>query len=130
MPEILRARPRRRLVASIVAVAVSAAACGSDATEPNEATGAATAQDSESASTVAAPADGGPADDESADGSEAGRSDEGASADDDSADDDAPVENFFPDLEVVDIADGSTLNLADELGGGDRPVLLWFWAPH
>ena len=38
--------------------------------------------------------------------------------------------NLFPDLDVTLIADGSTINLADELGGGDRPVLLWFWAPH
>ncbi len=47
-----------------------------------------------------------------------------------SAADTEPVENLFPDLEVVDLADGETINLAAELGGGDRPVLLWFWAPH
>lgn len=38
--------------------------------------------------------------------------------------------NVFPDLNVVRIADRGTVNLADELGGGDLPVLLWFWAPH
>ena len=43
----------------------------------------------------------------------------------------APVENHrFPDLNTVNIVDGATLNLAEELAGGDTPVLLWFWAPH
>jgi hypothetical protein len=39
-------------------------------------------------------------------------------------------DHAFPDLDTVDIADGSTVNLADRLAGGDTPVLLWFWAPH
>jgi hypothetical protein len=38
--------------------------------------------------------------------------------------------HFFPNLDTVDIVDGSTINLADQLSGGDTPVLLWFWAPH
>ena len=42
----------------------------------------------------------------------------------------AVAENLFPDIEVLSIADGSSVNLATELGGGDLPVLLWFWAPH
>ncbi len=40
------------------------------------------------------------------------------------------TEHFFPDLNTVNIADGTTLNLAEELAGGDTPVLLWFFAPH
>lgn len=32
-------------------------------------------------------------------------------------------------LEVVDVATGETTTLADRVDG-DRPVLLWFWAPH
>lgn len=43
----------------------------------------------------------------------------------------APVgEHFFPNLTTVDIATGSTINLSEELAGGDTPVLLWFFAPH
>lgn len=43
----------------------------------------------------------------------------------------APViSHVFPNLETVNIVDGQPLNLADELAGGDTPVLLWFWAPH
>lgn len=40
------------------------------------------------------------------------------------------VEHLFPDTDVIDIQTGQTLNLAAELAGGDRPILLWFWAPH
>ena len=36
----------------------------------------------------------------------------------------------FPDLDTVTISDGATVNLADELAGGDTPILLWFFAPH
>ena len=44
----------------------------------------------------------------------------------------APVaDHNFPDLNTVNVADGSTVNLAaQELAGGDTPVLLWFYAPH
>ncbi len=38
--------------------------------------------------------------------------------------------NLFPDLDVVSVATGESLNLKAELSGGDLPVLLWFWAPH
>lgn len=38
--------------------------------------------------------------------------------------------NVFPDLDVVSVATGETVNLKAELSGGDLPVLLWFWAPH
>jgi len=41
-----------------------------------------------------------------------------------------PVEANFPMVEVLNVADGSTVQLADELAGGDKPILLWFWAPH
>lgn len=39
-------------------------------------------------------------------------------------------DNLFPDVDVQLVADGSTVNLKEELQGGDLPVLLWFWAPH
>ena len=38
--------------------------------------------------------------------------------------------NLLPSVDVVDVATGDTFNLADQLGGGDTPILLWFWAPH
>jgi hypothetical protein len=40
-----------------------------------------------------------------------------------------PVENFFPDVDVIEIATGETVNM-QSLVAIDRPVLLWFWAPH
>jgi len=33
------------------------------------------------------------------------------------------------DFEVLNVVDGSITTLRDEVDG-DRPVLLWFWAPH
>ncbi|MDE0607187.1 MAG: hypothetical protein OXH78_08535 [Acidimicrobiaceae bacterium] len=36
-------------------------------------------------------------------------------------------------IEVLNVADGSVASLAAPMNGvvdGDRPVLLWFWAPH
>ncbi len=38
--------------------------------------------------------------------------------------------NLFPDIDVVSVATGESLNLKVELSGGELPVLLWFWAPH
>ncbi|NNF53877.1 MAG: hypothetical protein HKN03_05475 [Acidimicrobiales bacterium] len=38
--------------------------------------------------------------------------------------------NLFPDLDVLSVATGESLNLRSELSGGELPVLLWFWAPH
>ncbi|MCP5026688.1 MAG: hypothetical protein GY929_10435 [Actinomycetia bacterium] len=40
-----------------------------------------------------------------------------------------PPTNLFPDVEVIEIATGEPVNLRS-LGAVDRPVLLWFWAPH
>ena len=34
-----------------------------------------------------------------------------------------------PDLEMDDVATGSRVRLAS-LVTGDKPLLLWFWAPH
>ena len=34
----------------------------------------------------------------------------------------------MPAAEVVDLADGATVDLAD-YGPGDKPLLIWFWAP-
>jgi hypothetical protein len=51
-----------------------------------------------------------------------------ASVDDE--EDPATEENLFPDIAVLDVQTGDSVNLAAQLGGGDTPVLLWFWAPH
>ncbi|MCP3854068.1 MAG: hypothetical protein GY745_09400 [Actinomycetia bacterium] len=40
-----------------------------------------------------------------------------------------PVLNLFPDVDVIEIATGETINLLS-LIAIDQPVLLWFWAPH
>ncbi|MDA3038761.1 MAG: hypothetical protein O3C27_04370 [Actinomycetota bacterium] len=47
----------------------------------------------------------------------------------------APSDNMFPDIDVAvvgsgDTASRETVNMKEELAGGDTPVLLWFWAPH
>jgi len=110
MPEKIRFR--RQVVFLVVgALSLVASACGSSTV--GEGSAAETSGDAAPTSTDAAP---GPA--ESVGPEEA-------------ADGPSPaVENLFPDIDVVNIADSSTYNLAAELGGGDLPVLLWFWAPH
>ncbi len=40
-----------------------------------------------------------------------------------------PAVNRFPDVSVVNVADRQAVSMAARLGGGDRPVLLWFWTP-
>lgn len=35
----------------------------------------------------------------------------------------------LPAVEVVDVVTGASLELT-ELASSDRPILLWFWAPH
>ena len=34
-----------------------------------------------------------------------------------------------PDLEMIDVATGGSVRLVS-LVTGDKPLLLWFWAPH
>ncbi len=41
----------------------------------------------------------------------------------------AAVDSVLPDVDVVDLATGETVNLAS-FAPADRPILLWFWAPH
>lgn len=41
----------------------------------------------------------------------------------------APAVNSFPAVAVKRIADQASVNASDQLGGGSRPVLLWFWSP-
>ncbi|MEL7158653.1 MAG: hypothetical protein AAFN30_18935 [Actinomycetota bacterium] len=105
-------RPRRAApIGALLALALAASACGSEAS---------TALDvAESASTEPAP---------TTTGAESTTTAASAAATEAPAEE--PRENLFPPVDVVRISDGTTLNLATELGGGDLPVLLWFWAPH
>ncbi|WP_419919585.1 hypothetical protein [Candidatus Poriferisocius sp.] len=40
----------------------------------------------------------------------------------------APASDL-PAVELVDVATGATVNLAG-YAPSDRPIVLWFWAPH
>lgn len=101
----------------VLAMALVAAACGSGSTDTT-ASGSASAGDAEPAESSVAPA---ATDAPTGSASEPAAEAEGPS----------PVApHSFPDLDTVTIGDGATVNLADELAGGDTPVLLWFFAPH
>lgn len=120
--------PRRRSLALIVAIALGASACGSggESTSPTLATTSPAEAAGDSADDGASPS----ADaDDPADTSAPPGTQTSEPAVEDPASEESG-ENLFPDIDVVNIADGSTLNLAAELGGADRPTLLWFWAPH
>lgn len=102
-----------------LALLLTLSACG---------TGSDSATPSVGAGSEASTSDGGGSD---SGGSDSAGSDEGGS---DSAsgegDAEAADDHLFPSVEVLDVATGDPLNLAEELSGGDTPVLLWFWAPH
>lgn len=103
-----------RLVAVLLALSIGAAACGSTATS--------------TAPTLAPQATNAVADDGSPDES---APDDAATTDSAPQDEAAsPAVNLFPDIDVLNIADGATVNLAAELGGADKATLLWFFAPH
>ena len=113
-------------MALVAALAVGAASCGTgdDSASPTLAT-----QDDTSGDQVAEP-EGDSADEPAAEPDGAAPSDGDAAPDGEQAGPETPIANLFPDIDVVDIADGSTVNLATELGGGDKATLLWFFAPH
>jgi len=112
MPDLKLPRPA---VATVLAAALLAAACGSgdgsdaDVTAADEPTTEASASSEEPTT-----------DEPSAEDAPAEEAEEAADV--------GP--HLFPELTTVNVADGSTLNLATELAGGDTPVLLWFYAPH
>lgn len=116
-----RAIANVRTVAVLLALSIGAASCGSTETSatPTLATQVTTTTtttvvEEESAFTP-------PADEPSAENGDSAV-DETETA--------APVVNLFPDIDVLNIADGGTVNLATELGGADQATLLWFFAPH
>jgi hypothetical protein len=114
-----------RPVAFLIALSLGVAACGSGDGETS------------AAPTLAPAAEGNAPDSSEPDAAsdEAGSTDSNVAegtASEDSADAPAaePAVNLFPDVDVLNVSDGSTINLAAELGGGDKATLLWFWAPH
>ncbi len=115
MPKRLRPPRSTALVGVAAALALVAAACGSGGTDGTDTAGSAT---------TAAPAT---TADAAPDSTAAAPDSTAATAGPEAP---APAENLFAPVDVVNIADGSTINLADQLAGDDRPVLLWFFAPH
>ncbi len=110
-------RPRGRLLAlsALLATGLIAAGCGSSSN------GDASAEAEDSVTTEAAA--------ESAT-TEAGAEDE-TEGEEAGADTSAPVaSDSFPAVEVLNLASGENINLADDLSEGTTPVLFWFWAPH
>jgi len=94
----------RTVGAALMACAVVLAACGSGET-----------------STAAATSDTDPAVAES-----------GAASPEDTAEQNLPnlqSADDARDIELLSVSDGSVATLRDAVHG-DRPVLLWFWAPH
>lgn len=97
-----------RVIASTLALALLASACGAGDSGGTTIEQAAAEQD-----VVAEPAE---------------SADDGAEAE--QAGPKVPTAHLFPDLQTVRVTDGEAINLADELAGGDTPILLWFFAPH
>lgn len=112
---------RAKAAGAALALGLVASACGSGATSQT------TAAEPDSDVTESSEASNQEESTADVEGPVADESEDAASAEEETA---APANHLFPDLNTVNIVDGSTLNLADELAGGDTPILLWFWAPH
>ena len=95
--------------ALLAAAALTLAACGSSTGEQTQATATATAATTTSQPDAPSSAEQRPSDDKAT-----------------AAPPDAPR---LPKVDVVDIRDGSTVDLAS-LAPSDKPMLVWFWAPH
>lgn len=121
MPRILRPGRRQGLVVALAAMVLIASACGGASSDT------ATADTGRSEPAAAPQTTAPPESSTSADPAGTPEADSGDPAAETESD---PGENLFPDVDVVNVSDGATINLAGELGGGDLPVLLWFWAPH
>lgn len=122
--------PIRVLPALFAAVALLAAACGSGS--PSETTGAPDAP-ADAAGNGSAPTDTPPTDTPATDGNDdaadaAGVTGDAASVAEENIDDLVASDDVRL-LEVLDVETGEATTIADTVTG-DRPVLLWFWAPH
>ncbi len=126
------------MAAILVVTALVAAACGGESATVDTAAQASDAQtpaadeatqESEDAASDDSSSEGSTADQETSEAEtpEAAGPDEDA---EEAAEPEPVGDHEFPDLGTVNIADGSAVNLADQLAGGDTPVLLWFFAPH
>ncbi|MGI9606274.1 MAG: hypothetical protein ACR2P0_09075 [Acidimicrobiales bacterium] len=126
-------RPLARALSAGAAVAVLATACGTTVTDiassevteaPATATTAAPTDAAPEASTdeTTAVVDEAPAGSDSVTNGSPAENAEANTANLQSADD-------ARDIEVLTVADGSISSLRDAVDG-DRPVLVWFWAPH
>ena len=114
-----------------LAFAMLVTACGSGATTPELGAGLRSSSNEPSSATSDSDSASGSASVDSGTEAEVGSGAEAESAGEVAAGPVAPTpDHLFPDVDVLDIQTGATLNIASELAGGDRPVLLWFWAPH
>lgn len=52
-----------------------------------------------------------------------------AEADEPTADPGATLANY-PQVDVIDLGSGDTVDFAEQVAGGSLPTLIWFWAPH
>ena len=125
-----RTRCLRFAVGGLIAVALAAGGCGGGSTteEADAADGSSvTAAGGADSSPTTAPAEAGAATESQAPAEPGGdqSSGEGASANGTAV----AVSADVPDLEMVDVSSGSNVRLAS-LVTGDKPLLLWFWAPH
>ncbi len=125
-----RARRRWLAVGGLIAVALAAGGCGGGSTTEgaDAADGSsATADGGADSSPTTAPAETGAATESQAPAEPVS---EGASGESASANGAAvAVSADVPDLEMVNVASGTGVRLAS-LVTGDKPLLLWFWAPH
>ena len=112
-----------RLLSASLAVGLVAAACGGSADISTNGSNDSSAENANPASSTPT------ADESTDDGVAADEAPAPAGTTGEAEETAAPAENLFPDVDVVNVVDGSTVNLTS-LGGGDLPVLLWFWAPH
>lgn len=126
---------RRCAPAAVAVLALFVSACGtasttdasSQSSEADEsALVAAASDDQDGTAGIADDTADEPADDTGAEGTVEGEPVDESESKTDLA---APAANV-PAVEVLDVADGSIINLADELAGEDRAILFWFWAPH
>ena len=124
-----RARRLRLAVGGLIAVALAAGGCGGgSATEGADAgSTSATAAGGADSSPTTAPAEAGATTESQAPAEPVSNqaSGDGASANGTAV----AVSADVPDLEMVDVASGTGVRLAS-LVTGDKPLLLWFWAPH
>lgn len=130
--EQLTAGPRRRWPAAIAGLALLISACGSTSTTESVSSGGA---DDDTGTSIADSSDDQSSDDEPVNGADDGdgAGEDGKStpaSESESVTEGAVPAVNVPAVEVLDIADGSVINLADELAGEDRAILFWFWAPH